>query len=238
MTYLVLFEAIFENVLHDQTSGLAQRDFVPHALKSLVDVLHDLGRGLCPAKLEQLLPDVTSISVNHGLGDASQEFMDHNCFVVLWHRVKSLLHNVTAERVHREIQGVSSNSLGNLDDLLWCAMFKAALNEKVAKPVHHQGVGLGHDCFDNLVLLLGCADFELLLKENRCLLIIIANDLVHNVLPVTIDIAIQESSIVQWLSRRQICWTPIGSNQLRALAQIHTMGPIINLPRLSTLPWR
>lgn len=41
-----ILNAVLEDVLNDQTSSLAQRDFVPHATKGFVDLGHNL-RWLC-----------------------------------------------------------------------------------------------------------------------------------------------------------------------------------------------
>ena len=50
--YFVLLEAVLEDVLDDQASGLAQGNLVPHAAESFIDILHDLGRRRRPSKLE------------------------------------------------------------------------------------------------------------------------------------------------------------------------------------------
>lgn len=73
---------------------------MPHAMKSFVDELHDLGRTLSPPQLEQLLPDMTGITVDDGLGDATEKLVDHDGLVVLWNRVERLLNNMTSERIH------------------------------------------------------------------------------------------------------------------------------------------
>lgn len=67
LAYLVLFQTVLEDVLNDQTASLAQSDLMPHATEGFVDVTHDLWRRVAPAKLEQLLPHVASIPVDHGL---------------------------------------------------------------------------------------------------------------------------------------------------------------------------
>lgn len=63
-------------------------------------------------------------------------------------------------------------------------MFKASLDEKVSETVYHQWVSLVYYSFDNFVLLLPSTNFELLLKENRCLLVIVANNFVNNIFPI------------------------------------------------------
>jgi hypothetical protein len=40
----------------------------------------------------------------------------------------------------------------------------------------------------NLILLIRSADLELLLQEDGCLLVIVANNLVNNILPIAIDV--------------------------------------------------
>lgn len=139
--------------------------------------------------------------------DSSKELMNHNRLVILWDRIKRLLNHMAAEGIHRKVQSISPNSLGNFDDLLGCSMLKASLNEKVSKPVHHQGVRLSHDSLDYIVLLLRSTDLEFLLQENRRLLIVVADDLVNNILPVAVHVTIQQSTIVERLGRGQISWS-------------------------------
>jgi hypothetical protein len=42
LTYLILFETVLEDILHNQTASLSKSYFVPHSVQSLVDILHDL----------------------------------------------------------------------------------------------------------------------------------------------------------------------------------------------------
>ncbi len=65
--YLVFLQAILEDVLNDETAGLSKCNFMPHASKGFVDVLHDLRWRVAPSQFEKLLPDVTSVAVNHRL---------------------------------------------------------------------------------------------------------------------------------------------------------------------------
>jgi hypothetical protein len=109
---------------------------------------------------------------------------------------------------------MATDCLGNLDHLFRRPMFKAALNEEIAESVHHQGVCLGHNGLDDLVLLLWSSDLQLLLQENRCLLIIVANDLVDDVLPVAIDVSVKKTTVVERLSRGKICWATINGKHL------------------------
>jgi hypothetical protein len=197
---LVLLETVLEDVLDDQASGLTQGNLVPHTAESFIDILHDLGRGRRPSELEKFLPHMAGIAMDHSLGNPTQKLVHHDSLVVLRDRIKGFLDHVAAEWVHGEVQGVTTDGFGNLDDLLGSAMFKAALDEEVAKSVDHQGVCLGHNGLDNLVLLLRGAHLELLLKENRGLLVIVAHNLVDNVLPVAVDIAVEETPVVQGLS--------------------------------------
>lgn len=141
------------------------------------------------------------IAMNHSLGDSSQEFVDHDRLVLLGHGVECLLHDVAAERIHREIESMASNGLSNLDDLLRSAMLEAALNQEVPKAIDHQRIGLGDNGFNNVILLLGSANLELLLEEDGRLLVVVADDLVHNVLPVAVDIAVKEAAVVERLGR-------------------------------------
>lgn len=134
---------------------------------------------------------MAGVAVNNGLGDAAKQLVDHDSLVVLRNRIKGFLNDVAAECIHGEIQCIASNSFGNLDNLLWSTVFEATLNKEVAKAINHQGVGLSNNGLDNIVLLLGGTNLEFLLKKDRCLLIIIANNLIDNVLPVAIDCAVK-----------------------------------------------
>lgn len=165
-TYLVLLEAILENVLHDKTARFAQSNFMPHASQRIIDIFHDLGRRLSPSKLKEFLPDVTSVSVDDSFWDSTEQLMDHNGLVIFRYGVKCFLNNMTAKRIHGQVKGVASNRFCNLDNLLRCTMLKAALNKKVAKSIDHQRIGLSNNGLDNIVLLLSCANFKLLLQEN------------------------------------------------------------------------
>jgi hypothetical protein len=83
LSYLILLEAVLEDILHYQATCLAQRNLVPHPSESLIDVAHNLWWGVAPTKLEQLLPDVTSVAVDDSLWDTTKELMDHGSFVFL-----------------------------------------------------------------------------------------------------------------------------------------------------------
>jgi hypothetical protein len=164
---------------------------MPHTTKSFINVFHDLWWGFGPAKLEKFLPDVASITVNDSLWDSAKKFMNHDSLVIFRNRVKCLLDDMASKSIHREIQGITTDSLCNLNDLLRCSVFEATLHEEIAKTVNHQCISLSNNGFDNVELLLISANFKLLLKEDGCLLVIIANDFVNNVLPVAINCAVK-----------------------------------------------
>lgn len=92
-------------------------------------------------------------------------------------------------------------------------MLEATLNQEVSEAIDHQWIGLSDDRLNNVILLLGCTNLELLLQEDGGLLIIVANDLVDNVLPVAIDGAVKKTAIVERLSGWQI-GLAFGSNSL------------------------
>lgn len=69
-------------------------------------------------------------------------------------------------------------------------MLEATLHKKIAKAIDHQGIRLSNDRFDNLVLLLRGSDFQLLLQEDGGLLVVVADNLVNDILPVAAHIAI------------------------------------------------
>lgn len=83
-------------------------------------------------------------------------------------------------------------------------MLETALDKEVTKTIDHERIGLGNDGFNNLVFLLRGPDLEFLLKEDGCLLVIVADNLVNNVLPITVDVAVKKTAIVQGLGSGQI----------------------------------
>ena len=91
-------------------------------------------------------------------------------------------------------------------------MLEATLNEKVAKTIDHQGIGLIYYSFHDFVLLISSTDFELLLQKNGGLLVIVADNLVHYILPITRHILIQESSVVERLKRWNVRLYSISTN--------------------------
>lgn len=203
-THLVFLETVLENVLDHQATCLAQSDLMPHTTKRFVDVAHDLRWRIAPAELEKLLPDVAGIAMDHSLRNATEQLMHHGGFVLLRNAVERLLDDVTAEGVHAESKSVPTDGLSDGDDLLGRAMLKAALHEEVAETIDHERVGLSDDGFHNLVLLLRCADLELLLQEDGGLLIVVADDLIDDVLPIATHIAIEETPVVHRLDRRHV----------------------------------
>jgi hypothetical protein len=80
---------------------------MPHSAKGLIDILHDLRRRLSPAKLEKLLPDMASISMNYSLWYTTKKLMNHDSLVVFRDGIKCLLDDVTAESIHGEVQSVT-----------------------------------------------------------------------------------------------------------------------------------
>lgn len=199
VTYLVLFQTIFKNILHDEAPSLSESHLVPHATEGLIDKLHNLRRRLCPPQLKKLLPDMAGVSMNDCVGDAAQKFVNHDGLVIFRDGIKCFLNNMASEGVHGKVQGVASNCFGDFDDLLRCAMLEASLYKKVPKPVDHQGVGLGNDGLNNFVFLFRGPHLQLLLQEYGSLLIIVANNLIHDVLPIAVDISIEETSVVERL---------------------------------------
>lgn len=177
---------------------------MPHTTQGFVDELHDLGRSLTPPQLEQFLPDVAGISMNDRLGNTTKEFVDHDSLVILRNRIECLLDDVAAKWIHRQVESIATDGFSDLDDLLRGSMFEAPLDKKVAKTVDHEWIGLGNNSLNDIELLLWCSHLELLLKKDRCLLVIIADNLVNNVLPVAVDAAVEETAVVQGLSGRQI----------------------------------
>ena len=172
---------------------------------------------------------MAGIAVDYSFGDATKQLMNHDSFVFLRNRIKSLLDDMATEWVHGKAERISSDGLSNLYDLLWCPVFETALDEEVPESIDHEWISLGDDSFNNFILLLRSANFELLLQEDRSLLVVVADNFVHNVLPIAVDIAVKETAVVQWLSRRKIRW----AIDDRLYLLVHTAKCIlggINLP--------
>ena len=166
---------------------------------------------------------MTSISMDDRLRNATKKLMNHDSLVVLRNGIKSLLNNVASESIHREVQRVTSDRLSNLDDLLWSSVLEATLDQEVAEAVDHQGVGLSDNRLNDVILLLSCPNLELLLQEDGSLLIIVADDLVDNILPVAVDSAVKETAVVEWLSGWQISLT-LNGNSLRVASANELKG--------------
>ena len=81
-------------------------------------------------------------------------------------------------------------------------MLKTPLDEEVSKAVDHKRISLGNNCLYDVILLFRSADLQLLLEEDRRLLIIVADYLVDNILPVAVHVALEKAAIVQWLGWR------------------------------------
>lgn len=93
-------------------------------------------------------------------------------------------------------------------------MLEASLDQEVSEAIDHERVSLSNNGLDNLVFLLRSSDLEFLLEENGGLLVVVADDLVDNVLPVAIDVTIEETTIIEGLGGGQICLS-FGSNRLK-----------------------
>lgn len=142
---LVLLQAVLEDVLDDKAAGLAKCHLMPHATESFVDVAHNLWWLVAPAQLEQLLPDVASVAMDHRLGDAAQKLVYHDGLVLLRHIVEGLLDDMTPEGIHAEVEGVATDGTRNGDDLFRCTVFEAALDKKVAEAINAERVCLFDD---------------------------------------------------------------------------------------------
>lgn len=197
VSYLFFLHAILKYVLHNQTTGLAQSNFVPHPTQGFVDFSHDLWRFTTPTKLEQLLPDMACIAMNHGLWNPAEKFVDHNSFVLLRDTVQGLLNYMTPKRIHAQIKRAASDRIGDRDNLLGSAMLETALDEKIPEAVDHERIGLADNSLNDVESMLDCSYLQLLLEKNGRLLIVIADNLVHYVFPVTRDVLIKKTSIIE-----------------------------------------
>lgn len=130
--------------------------------------------------------------------------MHHDSFVFFRYGIESLLDYMAAESIHAQRERVAANGMGNCDDLLRGAMLKATLDKKITEAVDHQRKSLRDDGVDNLILLLHGTDLQLLLQEDGSLLIVVADNLVNNVLPVAGHVTVEQSTIVHRFGGRDI----------------------------------
>jgi hypothetical protein len=124
--------------------------------------------------------------VDYGLGDPPKKLAHHCCLKILWDAVKCLLDDMATECIHAQCNSVTSDGVGNSLDLFRGAVLKASLDEKVSKSVNHKLISLSNDSIHDGMLLIGCTDLKLLLQKNGCLLIVIANNLIDDILPVAV----------------------------------------------------
>lgn len=190
MTHLFVLHTILEYVLDNQTACLTQGNFMPYPVQGLVDFRHDLWRLTAPPELEQLLPNMTCIAVDHCLWDSAEKLIDHDSFMLFGNTVKGLLNNMTSKGVHAQVEGVASYRISDCDNLVGSTMLKTPLNEEVAESIYHERIGLADNGLDDVVLLLSRPNLELLLEKDGRLLVVVANDFVHNVFPVARDILV------------------------------------------------
>lgn len=142
--------------MNNKTARFPKRNLVPHSDKGFVDVRHDLGRRLDPAKLKELLPDVAGVTMDNRFWDLLQELMYHDRFIILCNGIKCLLNDMTAKRIHRKLDRVASNCFRNPSHLVRCPVLKASLNEEISKAIYNQGVCLrGYSINDGVLLLRG-----------------------------------------------------------------------------------
>lgn len=197
--YLLFLHTVLEDVLDHQTPCFAQCNLLPHSTESLIHFVHDLRGVASPAELEELLPNMASVAVDYCLGDPAEKLVYHHCFVFLWYAVEGFLDNMATEWIHAQGESVAPDCVGNGHDLLGGTMFKAALDEEISESVYHERVRLISNRLDDVEFLFSCADFEFLLEEDGCLLVVTADDLFNYVFPITRDIFVEETPVVQWL---------------------------------------
>lgn len=137
--------------------------------------------------------------MNDSIRNASKQLSNHIGFVVLRHGVKGLLDDMTPERIHAQGNDIAMNGVRNGHDLVGSAMLEASLDEEIAETIDHKWICLVDDRLYNLVLLLCGTNLQLLLQEDRSLLVVVADDLIDDVLPVTGDSLVQETTIVHRL---------------------------------------
>ena len=149
--------------------------------------------------------------------------MNHGGFVLFGDSIESFLDDMATESIHAQGKNIATNSTGNCNDLSrvsqnsWytrcvingtylfrSTVLEAALNKKVAEAIDHKRICLSNDRLNDFEFLFHSANLELLLKKDRRLLIIVADNFVNDVLPVASDIAIKQTTVVQWLHRGDV----------------------------------
>lgn len=110
---------------------------MPHTFQRFVDILHDLWWRVAPTKLEQLLPDMASVAMDDRLRNATEQFVNHDGFVVLGNNVERFLNYVATKCIHTQAQSVATDGIRYSYYLLRGTVFEAALYKKVAKAIYH-----------------------------------------------------------------------------------------------------
>jgi hypothetical protein len=122
-----------------------------------------------------------------GLRDAAKKLTHHDGLELFRYTIEGFLDYMASESVHAQCHSIATNRICNALDLLRGSVFETPLNEKVAETVDHQLISLSNNSINNRMFLLCSADFEFLLQKDRCLLIVIADNLVNNILPIAVD---------------------------------------------------
>ena len=91
--------------------------------------------------------------------------MNHDGLEFFWDTIKGLLNHMAAKGIHAESKSISSDRVGNGDDLVNCAMFEAALDEEITEAIGHERISLSNNGLNDFVLLVLCAKLELLLEK-------------------------------------------------------------------------
>lgn len=198
---LVILVAVLEDVLHNKTAGFADCNLSPLANKSSVDCSHDHRWWSLPAELEQLLPNVASISMNNGVADAGQQFTHHLMLESLGNAVEGLLNDVAAKCISAKTHSVSFNMSSQAHDLVVVGALEDALNKEVAKAITHELETTIDDGVDDGILERWLGVLDLLLEEYGRLLVVARDDLVDDHVPVRSDARLEELAPVDLLSR-------------------------------------
>lgn len=193
---LVLFHAVFKNILDNEAARLTQGDLMPHPLEGFIDMLHDIWGRVAPVELKKLLPDMTGIPVNNRVWNAAQKLVDKTRLEILRYAIQSLLDDMASKGIHTQSNRVSTDIVSNVVNLLHRSMLKTTLDEEVSESIDHERIALLQNCFHDFIFLRSGSNLELLLQKDGRLLVVVRDNLINNVVPITVCVLFKKTAIV------------------------------------------
>jgi hypothetical protein len=148
----------------------------------------------------------------------------------LGNTVEGLLDDVAAKGVSAETNSMAFDVSSKAHDLVVIGALEDALDEEVAKAVAHELETTVDDGVDDGVLESWLGVLDLLLEEDRCLLVVVRDDLLDNDIPVRRDTRLKEVTPVDLLSRMdedvltKMRWVEYLASRARTRAKLCSIG--------------